>query len=117
MIDRGADTFWETWEPDTHSRCHAWSASPLYHLSQQVLGVKAAEPGWSRVLVRPALCDLDYARGVVPTPLGPVKVDWERAGDDQLAVRVDLPTGMDGQFIGPLGERHDLRPGMQEFHT
>lgn len=65
----------------------------------------------------PLIAGLDYARGVVPTPLGPVRVDWERVGEDQLAVRVDLPSGTAGRFISPLGQEHDLRPGMQEFHT
>lgn len=117
MIDRGAATFWENWDDGVMSRCHAWSASPLYHLSQQVLGVQSVAPGWTQVEIRPLIAGLDYARGVIPTPMGKVRVDWERVDEDQLAVRVDLPGGMDGRFISPLGQEHDLRPGMQEFHT
>ena len=117
MIEKGATTFWDVWEPDFQSRCHAWSASPLYHLSQQVLGVMPVEVGWKKVRIRPVLGKLDYAKGRVPTPLGVIKVEWEKAGDDQLAVRVELPLEMEGEFVGPLGESRALVAGSQEFHT
>jgi alpha-L-rhamnosidase len=117
MIEKGATTFWEVWEPTFHSRCHAWSSSPVYHLSQQVLGVSPVEAGWKKVRIAPWMGKLDFARGRVPTPLGVINVEWERAGDDQLAVRVELPDGMEGEFFGPLGESRPLAAGGQEFHT
>jgi len=60
---------------------------------------------------------LDFARGVVPTPLGPLHVDWEKAGEDQLAVRVDVPEGINATFVSPTGEVRELDAGGQEFHT
>ncbi len=116
MLDAGATTFWEGWV-NTSSRCHAWAASPLYLLSQQVLGVIPTAPGFARVRIEPFCGDLDFAKGVVPTPPGPIRVEWERVGDDQLAVRVDLPEGIDAEFIDPTGARRPLRPGSQEFNT
>lgn len=117
MLDRGATTFWEVWEPTIESRCHAWSASPVYHLSQQVLGVQPVDVGWKQIRIAPLPGKLEFARGVVPSPLGPVRVEWEQAAEDQLAVRVDLPTGMDAEFISPLGEIRSLEAGGHEFHT
>jgi hypothetical protein len=38
-------------------------------------------------------------------------------GDDQLAVRVELPEGIEGEFVGPLGESRQLDAGASEFHT
>src|SRR2546430_13252555 len=111
MIEKGATTFWEIWEPTYHSRCHAWSASPVYHLSQQVLGVVPVEVGWKRVRIAPWMGKLDFARGRVPTPLGVIKVEWERVADDQLAARVELPAGMEGEFVGPVGETRALAAG------
>ena len=115
-IDRGATTFWEFWEP-TGSLCHAWSASPLYVLSQQLLGVMPVEPGWTRIQISPNPGKLDFARGVVPSPMGPVRVEWEKSGDDQLAVRVDVPEGMTAEFLNPAGGRRILVSGLNEFHT
>lgn len=117
MLEKGAVTFWENWEVTLTSRCHAWSASPLYHLSQQVLGVVPVDVGWKQVRIAPLPAGLEFARGVVPTPLGPVRVDWEKAGEDQLAVRIELPEGMEGEFVGPLGESRTLEAGSHEFHT
>jgi hypothetical protein len=119
MIDRGATTFWEMWpgDRDQFSRCHAWSASPLYHLAQRVLGVMPVDVGWKQVHIAPEPADLDFARGAVPTPLGLVRVEWEKVTEDQLAVRVELPQGMTGEFVGPLGESRTLVAGTHEFHT
>jgi alpha-L-rhamnosidase len=117
MIDNGATTFWEIWDPTIESRCHAWSASPVYHLMQTVLGVVPTEPGWRRVRIAPHPGALEFAKGVVPTPLGRIRAEWEKAGEDQLVVRIELPNGMNGDFIGPMGESRTLKPGLNEFHT
>ncbi len=118
MIDQGATTFWEIWEPTaTTSRCHAWSASPLYHLSQQVLGVMPVDVGWKQVRIAPLAGRLEFAKGTVPSPHGLIRVEWERAAEDQLAVRVDLPPGMEAEFVSPLGEIRSLESGSHEFHT
>ncbi len=117
MIEEGATTFWERWGHERYSRCHAWSASPLYHLSQRVLGVTPVEVGWKQVHIDPTPADLDFARGAVPTPLGLIRVEWEKVTEDQLAVRIELPQGMTGEFVGPLGESRTLPAGSHEFHT
>ena len=77
-----------------HSLCHAWSAGPASWLSRQVLGVLPTAPGFARVSVRPKLGDLDWARGTVPTPHGPVVVTAERAADGRVETRVELPSGV-----------------------
>jgi hypothetical protein len=117
MVDRGATTLWQEWDGASGSRCFAPAASPVYLLPQLVLGVTAVQPGWQRVRIAPAIKSLEFARGVVPTPRGLVRVEWERVGEDQLAVRVELPDGVEGEFVGPLGESRQLDGGAIEFHT
>jgi hypothetical protein len=118
FVELGADTLHELWPSDRkNSRCHAWSASPVYHLMQNVLGVVSLEPGWRKVRIQPVLCDLDFARGAVPTPHGRIEIDWEKAGDDQLAVRIVLPPDVSAEFVDPLGARRTLEPGAHQFHT
>jgi alpha-L-rhamnosidase len=73
--------------------------------------------GWKQVHIAPEPADLEFARGAVPTPLGMVRVEWEKVTEDQLAVRVELPQGMTGEFVGPLGESRTLVAGTHEFHT
>lgn len=114
MLKAGATACWEGFDGNG-SRCHAWSASPLYHLGEQILGVQRIAPGWKKVRIAPNPCGLEFARGAVPTPFGLIKVEWESAGDDQFAVRVEVPEGIEAEFISPTGERRELDPGAQEF--
>jgi len=117
MIDAGATTFWEMWDVTVESHCHAWSASPVYHLMQQVLGVSPTEPGWKSVRIAPVPEELEFAKGTVPTPHGPIRVEWEKAGEDQLAVRIDIPPGIRAEFVSSLGDSRTLKTGKNEFHT
>ena len=100
MLDDGATTWYETWNhnPETYgnsSACHAWSASPTYHLSEQIGGVTPTAPGFREVRIAPRFFDLDHAHVVTPTPLGNIDVQWERTGDG-VDLRVQLPKGIRG---------------------
>ena len=93
MIEAGDDTLWETlpgatcapqgWP--TRSRCHGWSASPLYYLPRTVLGIKPTAPGSRSFEIRSHLGDLQWAEGSIATPHGPVRVRIEkRSGCDEI---------------------------------
>jgi hypothetical protein len=99
MLARGATTFWEhfslAWPPGVEpdrgvSRCHGWSAGPTYTLPARVLGVRPLTPGFGELLVAPQPGDLTWARGIVPTPHGPVAVSW-RLESDSFVLDLDLP--------------------------
>ncbi len=108
MLDTGAKTFWERWGDDHFSRCHAWSASPLYHLSQQVLGVVPTEPAWKQVRIVPAFGELSFAAGAVPTPQGLLRMTWKKTAGHRLSIRIELPAGTAGEFVGSDGTIHVL---------
>lgn len=104
MLDEGSTTCWETFNHDsdgwpTRSRCHAWSAAPSYALPTWILGVKPIEPGFKTFEVSPNLCDLDFARGTVPTPHGDIEVDVQR-GKDSLVLSVRVPEGTSAKIRG-----------------
>ena len=86
-------------------------------MAELIRGRAPIDIGWRRVRIAPLVAGLDFARGVVPSPHGLIRVEWEKVGDDQLAVRVDLPEGVEGEFVGPLSERRALETGGSEFHT
>ena len=80
MIDEGATSFWESYDPqwpklDFHSSlqadfrtgyftslAHGWASGPAYWLIEQVLGIVPTAEGFSKVSIRPDLIDLDWAR-------------------------------------------------------
>ena len=66
MLEAGATTFWEHWH-GRESQCHAWSATPTYDLSTEVLGVAPLEPGFRQFVVAPKPAGLGWARGVFPS--------------------------------------------------
>jgi len=63
------------------SSAHAWSTGPTAALSQYVLGVRPATPGYLHWIVAPGPKALRWAQGVVPTPHGPISVRWQRGGN------------------------------------
>lgn len=65
-----ARAHWERY--DYGSNCHGWSAWPLQVLLTGVVGVRPLQPGFTEFVVRPQLGSLREARGVVPTPAGPI---------------------------------------------
>jgi hypothetical protein len=86
LLARDAATWSEVWYGGSH--CHGWCATPTRDLVQQTLGVTPASPGFGVVRIAPALGDLAWARGAVPTPAGLVRVAID---SDRLEVETPLP--------------------------
>lgn len=100
MLNEGATSFWEKYNPDEHGRarlamygrpygkslCHAWGASPIYLLGRYYLGVEPVKAGYEEYIVRPNLGGLDWMEGRVPTPFGSVNV---RIDKDTVIVKSD----------------------------
>lgn len=101
MLARGATTLWESFDP-VASLCHGFSATPVYQLSTEVLGVAPLEPGFTHLRIAPQPVDLDWARGVVPTVRGDITVAWERQGTD-LSLQVEIPDGCTAEIVAPHG--------------
>lgn len=86
-----------TWAEDTVSQrsdCHGWGSVPLQHFPRYVLGVSPAAPGFTAALINPAPSDLDWAKGSVPTPHGPITVHWNRTADGNRNASVSAPAGI-----------------------
>ncbi len=77
-----------------HSLCHGWAAGPTAWLTEYVLGLAPADPGFATLSVRPNLGGLEWARGSIPTPMGVVRVEHRIDADGQLRTDLDLPPGM-----------------------
>jgi hypothetical protein len=57
---------------------HGWSAGAAPALTRFVLGVSPAKPGYAEFDAEPYPSYLAWARGVVPTPNGPITFGWSR---------------------------------------
>jgi hypothetical protein len=77
-----------------HSLCHGWASGPTAWLSEHVLGISPAAPGFAQVRIRPHLGDLAWAEGAFPTPHGDIRVRHERRADGAIASEIALPAGV-----------------------
>lgn len=92
MLDLGATSFWEKYNPNEKgtehlamygrpygkSLCHAWGASPIYLLGKYYIGVKPEKEGYKEFSIHPVLGDLGWMEGAVPTPNGDIKVYMDK---------------------------------------
>ncbi len=74
-----------------HSFCHGWASGPTAWLSQHILGVEPAEPGFRKVRIKPHLGNLKWVEGSFPTPYGVIHVTHSRRPDGQISSKVELP--------------------------
>jgi alpha-L-rhamnosidase len=103
MLDAGSSTLWEDWH-GMASQCHAWSATPTFDLSMQVLGVRPLAPGFARFAVEPHAAGLEWARGAFPSPAGDIAVAWERLNGG-FRLEVEVPLGCGARVTMPPPER------------
>ena len=52
------------------------------------------QPGWRKAELRPRTLGLRWATGKVPTPLGDLRIAWEKQ-DDQWELDITLPANME----------------------
>ena len=102
FIDAGHSTTQEHWPEYMRrgywSMCHAWSAHPLVHFSEIILGIRPLAPGWKRILFDPLMTRGEKASGTVPTPFGPIQVSWDWTASRPLKT-IQAPEGI--QIISP----------------
>lgn len=78
------------------SDCHAWGSLLLYELPAVILGVRPAAPGFQKVKIAPVAGYLDWAKGDVVTPWGPVHVEWQKE-DGKVHLSYQIPEELKGK--------------------
>lgn len=101
MLATGTSTLWESFDPQA-SLCHAFSASPVYQLSANALGIQPVTAGFSRALIAPQPGDLRHASGVYATIQGDIHVCWTADGN-VFDLQIDLPEGITASVVAPPG--------------
>ncbi len=134
MIDEGATSFWEGYDPDWYkdnfhaslqadnmsgyrvSLAHGWSSGVTPWLMEQVLGIHSRAAGFREVDIRPDLIDLAWARGAEPTPRGLLGVSLTKSAT--LETAIDLPPGTEAHVSVPVAQAaHVLVDGKQAAST
>ncbi|MGK7394250.1 MAG: alpha-L-rhamnosidase C-terminal domain-containing protein [Candidatus Cyclobacteriaceae bacterium M3_2C_046] len=113
MLNKGLTTFAEH-TIEARSDCHAWSAHPIIDFINTVAGVNPAQPGFKKVVIQPHMGILKQLKTVVPHPLGLIKLELERTGNDGVQAIVWLPDNLYGTFVWKEQEK-TLKPGQQRI--
>ncbi|KAG6364657.1 hypothetical protein INS49_006260 [Diaporthe citri] len=104
-----SSTFWEGIGPGGRpyqdgftSMAHGWSSGVTPLLTNYVLGLTPLEPGFASFMFAP--CDsepvgMDWARGQIQTPNGPLWVQWTIKPAAGLQMLVSAPAGTTGDVV------------------
>ncbi|TVY45561.1 hypothetical protein LOCC1_G004021 [Lachnellula occidentalis] len=86
------------------SLAHGWSTGIVPALTNNVLGVTPTGPGFSAYNIKPIPGDVQWAKGVIPTPKGPIKIYWDNSYKNQgvFFLTVSAPDGYNGTISVPV---------------
>jgi hypothetical protein len=116
---------WDTKYKPNQDWNHAWGAAPANLLPRMILGVEPLKPGYAQALIWPrcagksAADTLSWARGKVPTPKGPISVDWHQsAAGFQMTLELPSQTSALVRLPSDWGERGvvDAKPITGQIH-
>ena len=114
ILARGATFTWESWnarDVPGDSESHAWGATVLPALTNDVLGVRVAAPGASRVAVAPPHTTVTFARGRLATERGPVAVAWRRTDAEHLTLELTVPDNVVAAVRLPTANARGVHEG------
>ncbi len=116
MLSWGLTTFPES-EPELEPRsdCHAWSASPLYDLLRITAGIKPASPGFSKILIEPAIGNLSGLEAKAMHWAGPIELSMSRKKIKGWEVQIKLPEKEIPATFKWQGKDFALKPGKNQL--
>jgi len=91
MLDHGATTFWEKYNPDEKdvekyamygrpygkSLCHSWGAGPIFIIGKYIVGIKPLNEGFGEYLINPYLGKIHFSSKL---PLNGAEISVEYDG-------------------------------------
>ncbi len=100
---------------DLMTTSHAWCSGPTALLPQKVLGVEPISEGWKSFSVRPNLCDLKWAKGVVSTSFGPIAAEWHLDPNGNFNLYLKVPENTTATIAVPGNDPKKIRINDQSF--
>jgi len=123
-IRHGATTIWERWDgwtenagfqtPMMNSFNHYSLGSVGQWLYEHVAGIRAAAPGYEKVLIAPEPGRLEWARAVYRSVRGPISSAW-RQDTGSFHLEVEIPPNVTATVIVPGQSPVDVGPGRHRF--
>jgi len=108
MVEHGATTIWERWNSDAGDRTmnsfnHYALGAVCGFVFRRVVGIDAAEPGFSRIDVRPLIHPkMGRASATYQSAQGKIAVGWEVRPDGRYVLSVETPPNTSA-IVAPIG--------------
>ena len=85
------------------SAAHGWSTGVLPALTNGLLGATPTGPGFATWTIKPNPGSVSWAKGSLPTPHGPLRVDWSRdKNKNDFTLTYTAPKGTSGDVSVPV---------------
>lgn len=105
-------TFWEALDSSGApalagftSLAHGWASGPTPDLSAYVLGIQPRTSGYRTWIVEPQPGSLRWAEGQMPTPYGPIDINWNNGAKGAFSLEVASPADTSGVVNVPVPSR------------
>lgn len=101
MVKKGYGTMWEGFS-DIESHSHAWNGYPARIFAEYLVGIRCAEPGFTRVELKPCFPkELKNLSASIYTPQGVLSARWEKTlyGTRLYAM---IPYGVEVDVFTPM---------------
>ncbi len=110
MIRSGATMTIEAWDqkykPGDMSWNHAWSASPAHLIPRRIMGIKPAEPGFGKIIIKPQPGDLKWAKVKLPTIRGDILASLSQNAGDKFELHITIPANTTATVYLPKMSDH-----------
>lgn len=76
-----------------------WSKFPNYEFLATICGITSVSPGFSKILIQPAIGSLKEIEASMPHPNGIITFRLKRINNDHISAEINLPQKTEGIFI------------------
>jgi hypothetical protein len=119
FIRRGETTLNEFWQDACRSKCHDMLGTIYEWCYEAVLGLKPETEAYRTWTVKPPLkSEFKHVVGSMDCPYGLIEIELTRADDDDLSMKITVPTSTTGFILLPREESEVIatRHGGQSVH-
>ncbi len=123
MLRHGATASMEVWGPDQKwntSWLHTWGGSPVYLMTQHLMGLTPGEPGWERIRFAPQMSsEVERAEIRIPIPAGHIMAQYRRGRGFRITAPEGAPVDIDAgdtpvEVVASADYNHDLLTRQQQ---
>ena len=105
MLDNGATTLWEAWEkPESASHNHPMFGSIDEWFYKSLLGIKAAAPGFKKIIIKPQPAELSWAKGSYQSMYGMINSEWTKSANN-FDLKIYIPVNTTAEVYLPANDK------------